>query len=147
MTRVIMRVAVVAVMIAVGLGAAAARAIWEGRAALAAGDEALARGDRAAAIAAWHEAAGWTAPLGAHVEEATARLASVAAPPVPRAPSADAAWVALALLGLGLVIAGAVHFARRGLGAGDRLIAREAGGAGALIALGLILWLVGLHQA
>ncbi|MCE9573799.1 MAG: hypothetical protein K8W52_11650 [Deltaproteobacteria bacterium] len=147
MKRVAIRVLTIAVMIAVGLGAATARAIWEGRAALAAGDKAMAHGDRAGAIAAWREAAGWAAPLGDHVEVATARLAGVGLDRGASEPPASAAWVALALLGLGLIVAGAVHFARRGLGPGDRLIAREAGGAGALVALGLILWLVGLHQA
>jgi hypothetical protein len=147
MKRVVVRVLAIALMIAIGLGAAAARALWEGRAALAAGDEALARGDRAGAIVAWREAAGWIAPIGDHVEVATARLAGVGAAPAAMSAPASVGWVAIALLGLGLALAGAIHFARRGLGVGDRLIVREAGGAGLLIAVGLALWLFGLRQA
>jgi hypothetical protein len=58
------------------------------------------------------------------------------------------AWTIASLVGFVLIIAGALHFARRGLEpATDRLIARDASGAGALVAAGLVLFLLGLYKA
>ena len=58
------------------------------------------------------------------------------------------AWSAAALGGFALVVAGTIHFARRGLDrASERLIVRDAGGAAALVAIGVVLFLVGLYKA
>jgi hypothetical protein len=57
------------------------------------------------------------------------------------------AWSAASLLGLSLIVGGVLHFARRGLDDGNRLVPREATGAGALIAIGIVLFLVGLYKA
>jgi len=130
-------------------GAVVARSVWEGQRALAAGDAAAARGDRAAATAAWRRAAEWTVPLAPHVAAARSRLADANAIPAgssgrggPAAP-----WTVLALVGLSLWIGGAVHFARRGLDDAERVVARDAGAAAALVALGLVAWMVGLYLA
>jgi hypothetical protein len=63
------------------------------------------------------------------------------------APPTSLAWSAASLFGFALIVAGTVHFARRGLDASDRLVAREATGAGALVALGLLLFFLGLYKA
>ena len=55
-------------------------------------------------------------------------------------------WAIASLVGFSLIAGGALHFARRGLDDRDRLIAREATGAGALIAVGLVLFFVGLYK-
>lgn len=57
------------------------------------------------------------------------------------------AWSIAALIGFALIVGGVLHFARRGLDASDRLIAREATGAGALIAIGVVLFFLGLYKA
>ena len=59
----------------------------------------------------------------------------------------SAAWSAASLLGFALMVGGVLHFARRGLDEHDRLVPREATGAGALVALGVLLFLVGLYKA
>jgi len=56
-------------------------------------------------------------------------------------------WAISSLVGFALIAGGALHFARRGLDERDRLIAREATGAGALIVVGLVLFFVGLYKA
>jgi hypothetical protein len=146
--RLAVRAVAIALVAVTCYGIAVVRAVWEGRAALARGDDAAARGDRAAAIAAWRDAAAWTAPLAPHVDAAEDRLARAGAgAPLPAAaPPMSLPWTCAALLGLALVGAGAVHFARRGLD-GDRLVPREATGAGALVAVGLVLWVLGLYKA
>jgi hypothetical protein len=63
-------------------------------------------------------------------------------------PPSSLAWTSTALVGFVAIIAGTLHFARRGLDpAGDRLIARDAAGAGALVAVGLALFFLGLYKA
>jgi hypothetical protein len=57
-------------------------------------------------------------------------------------------WTAASLGGFVLVIAGTLHFARRSLDpVTHRLIPRDAAGAGALIAAGLVLFFLGLYKA
>ncbi len=67
-----------AIVAAVVIGALVTRAIWEGRSALHAGDEAMANGDVAGAIDGWRRAARWYVPLAPHVGDAYDRLARVA---------------------------------------------------------------------
>jgi hypothetical protein len=64
--------------IAVGLGVIVTRVFWDGRAALAAGDEAIAHGDVDGAVVAWRRAARWYAPGAPHVADAYQRLEAVA---------------------------------------------------------------------
>ncbi len=131
------RVLAVLALVVLCAGAVAARTVWEGQRALDAGDAAAARGDGAAAHAAWTRAASWSLPLAPHVAAARSRLGDA---PTPRTPVAPA----VALLGLCLWIGGAVHFARRGLDDAERVVARDAGAAAALVTLGLIIWMIGL---
>jgi hypothetical protein len=56
-------------------------------------------------------------------------------------------WAITSLVGFALIVGGVLHFARRGLDGAERLVAREASGAGALAAIGLLLFLVGLYKA
>lgn len=67
-----------AAVVAAVLGALAIRAVWEGRGALHAGDEAAARGDREAAVEGWRRAARWYLPLAPHVGDAYDRLERLA---------------------------------------------------------------------
>jgi len=67
----------VALCIAVGLGAIVTRVFWDGRAALEAGDQAMAKGDVEGAVVAWRRAARWYAPLAPHVAGAYERLESL----------------------------------------------------------------------
>ena len=60
------------------LGAIALRGVLEGRAALARGDEAAARGELGAAISSWETAARWYVPAAPHVDLAYARLTELA---------------------------------------------------------------------
>jgi hypothetical protein len=62
----------------VGLGVVVTRVFWDGRAALQAGDDALARGDVEGAVVAWRRAARWYAPGAPHVATAYERLAALA---------------------------------------------------------------------
>jgi hypothetical protein len=55
-------------------------------------------------------------------------------------------WAIAALVGFALIVAGVLHFARRGLDERDRLVAREATGAAALIVLGVVLFFLGLYK-
>jgi len=57
------------------------------------------------------------------------------------------AWVIVALIGFGVWLGGCVRFARRALDAEDRLVRRVAIEAGALVLVGLVVWVVGLYQA
>ncbi len=83
--------------LALVLAVAATRAVWLGGQALAAGDAAAARGDRAAAIASWRTAARWYVPgLGASAAaltrlERTATAAEAAGDPA----AALVAWQAI----------------------------------------------------
>ena len=57
------------------------------------------------------------------------------------------AWSVASLVGFALIVGGLLHFARRGLDGESRLVAREAAGAGALITVGVLLFLLGLYKA
>jgi hypothetical protein len=60
------------------LGVIVSRAVWEGRDALAQGDEAATKGDYPEAIAHWRRAARWYVPLAPHVGGAYDRLERLA---------------------------------------------------------------------
>ena len=62
------KLAVAAAVIGLCLGVVVTRAVWQGCAAQAEGDAALARGDRDEAITRWRRAARWYVPLAPHVE-------------------------------------------------------------------------------
>src|SRR5262249_1860008 len=68
----------VVICVAVGFGAVVTRGFWDGRAALAAGDAALARGDVDEALVGWRRAARWYAPFAGHVDDAYDRMANLA---------------------------------------------------------------------
>jgi hypothetical protein len=72
------RLITVAVVVFACLGVVVTRACMEGRAALHAGDDALADGDQAEAIAQWRRAARWYVPLAPHVGDAYDRLEELA---------------------------------------------------------------------
>ncbi len=72
------RALVIVAIVLAGLGALAIRVVVEGRTALAAGDEALARGEVVDAIAGWEAAARWYLPLAPHVDDAYGRLIHLA---------------------------------------------------------------------
>lgn len=57
------------------------------------------------------------------------------------------AWSIVALLGLALWIGGGFAFAFRGVDDDDRLVPKAAAYSGAMVATGLLVWLVGLHFA
>jgi hypothetical protein len=202
------------------LGVVVTRAVWEGRSALAAGDQALAAGDADEAIARWRRAARWYVPAAPHVGEALDRLEELGAQAAERgdvdlalaawrgvygaikatrsfytphgerlepamraisdlmarqeavmqgaagaaAPDAEAraawhyallardeapavGWTVLALLGFALWIGGGLTFALRGVSAEDRLVPRPAAAAGIMVAVGLLVWMLGLYMA
>jgi hypothetical protein len=56
-------------------------------------------------------------------------------------------WSVIALIGFGGWIGGAVFFALRGVTPDDKLVARNAAYAGALVAGGLVIWMLGLYNA
>jgi hypothetical protein len=56
-------------------------------------------------------------------------------------------WSIIALLGFGLWLGGGGLFALRGVTADDELVPRRAAWAGAMVALGLIIWMLGLYKA
>lgn len=56
-------------------------------------------------------------------------------------------WSIVALFGLALWIAAGFAFALRAVDDNDRLVAKAAGYSGAGIAIGLLIWLAGLHLA
>ena len=66
-------------VIAFCLGVVVTRAVWQGRGALADGDEAAEAGDREGAIRWWRRAARWYVPLAPHVGDAYDRLEAMAA--------------------------------------------------------------------
>lgn len=68
------KLAVAAAVIGACLAVLISRAVWEGRSALADGDEAAASGDIDAAISSWRRAARWYVPLAPHVSSAYDRL-------------------------------------------------------------------------
>jgi hypothetical protein len=69
---------VAALVVAVGLGAIVTRVFWDGRRALAAGDEAMGKGDVPGALLQWRRAARWYAPLAPHVADAYERMEALA---------------------------------------------------------------------
>jgi hypothetical protein len=81
-------------------------------------------------------------PAGA-AEDATAwhyeRLAPV--------PGPSSFWAVIAILGFATWLAGGLVFALRGVTPDDRLVPRTAAYAGILVAVGLLLWLLGLSLA
>lgn len=207
----------IALLVLFCLGVVVTRAVWEGRAALSAGDQALVEGDADEAIAQWRRAARWYVPGAPHVGGALDRLEQLGAEaaergdldlalaawrgvygaikatrsfytphserlePAMRAiselmarqegllqdgggePAAERSawhyqllardeapaigWTVLALLGFGMWIGGGLLFALRGVSAEDRLVARPAALAGAMVALGLVAWMLGLYMA
>lgn len=80
-----------------------------------------------------------TAPAGTSEADQYQRLAEDSAPSV--------LWSLIALLGLGLWIGGGLLFALHGVDAADRLVARAAVTSGVMVAVGLVVWLVGLRNA
>lgn len=56
-------------------------------------------------------------------------------------------WSIVALLGLALWIGGGFGFALRGVDDNDRLVRKAAGYSGAAVAVGMLVWLLGLHWA
>jgi hypothetical protein len=72
------RAIVIAAVVLAGLGALSIRVVVEGRASLAAGDDAMARGKQAEAIRAFEASARWYLPLAPHVDDAYARLSAIA---------------------------------------------------------------------
>jgi hypothetical protein len=61
--------------------------------------------------------------------------------------SPSVGWTLLALLGLAMWLGGGFLFAWRGVTPDDRLVPAAAARAGALVAVGLFVWMLGLHQA
>jgi hypothetical protein len=206
-------VIIAAIVVGVGLGAVVTRVFWDGHAALAAGDAAMARGDGAAALVAWRRAARWYAPLAPHVASAYERMEALARAAdangdtaqaleawrairssalatrsfyTPYADKLEAAnqriaelmaradttskktqperhayhlellerdespsvpWTLVALAGFAAWVGGGFWLARRGVTAEDKLERRTAARAAMLIAVGLLVWLLGLYQA
>jgi hypothetical protein len=62
-------------------------------------------------------------------------------------PGPSVAWSVLAILGFATWLAGGLIFALRGVTHDDRLVPRTAAYAGILVAVGLVLWLLGLSLA
>jgi hypothetical protein len=210
------RAALVAGVLAVCTGVVVVRAVWDGRAALAAADAAVERGDVRDAVAWYRRAARWYVPGAPHVDRAYERLEQIANDAEARGdaelaleawrgirgsilstrsfytphadrlepanrhiaalmaavegPQADPAasteareewhyellardeapsvpWSMVALLGFGLWIGGGVLFALRGITPDDALAPRPAAVAGALVAVGLVIWMLGLYKA
>lgn len=210
------RIITALVVVGLCLGVLVTRAMWEGRDALARGDEAHEDGDSAEAIRWWRRAARWYVPGAPHVDGAYERLEALAeaaeqrgdvgtaiaawtgvrssvlatrsfyTPHPERKLRADehlallqaknenpqvagdatvearrqwhyqllqrdtqpsVGWTVFALLGMALWIGGGFAFALRGVDREDRLVPRAALYAGSAVALGLVLWLVGLYQA
>ena len=56
-------------------------------------------------------------------------------------------WSLVALFGFAAWIGGAVFFALRGVTPDDKLVVRNAAYAGALVAAGLVIWMLGLYNA
>ncbi len=62
-----------------------------------------------------------------------------------RAPSVF--WSIVALLGFGLWLGGGVLFAVRGVSDEDKLVPRAAAAAGVFVAVGMVIWMLGLYKA
>lgn len=206
----------VGLVVALCLGVVVTRAVWQGRAALAAGDRAHAGGDQREAIAQWRRAARWYVPGAPHVGRAYERLERLAnaaeaegdretalaawrgirgsilatrsfytpfserlepanrniarlmaaveggaADPgrseaeradwhyglLARDESPSVAWTLFALLGMAAWLGGGVLFALRGVGEEDRMNGRVAVVSGAMVAVGLLVWMLGLYNA
>jgi hypothetical protein len=86
---------------------AATRAVWEGRGALADGDAALVRGDRAEAIASWRRAARWYVPAVGATGDAFDRLERLAGAAEAEADTAAALAAWQAVRGAAVAIRGA----------------------------------------
>jgi hypothetical protein len=88
------------------------------------------------------------AALGACAGVVAARLAwdggGAASGPEPRA---SLAWTAASLFGFALLVGGTVQLGRGLDRTSERVLGRDASGAGALIAAGLVLFLLGLYKA
>jgi len=152
MRRTLATVAAIAVVV---IAALVLRVVIAGRAALRAGDEAAARGDAASAIAGWERAARWYLPLAPHVAAARQRLDAAGADEALARVSAETRvgagrslpWIATALVGYALWLGGCVHFARHAIDGDDRFVRRAASASGALVLVGMIVWVVGLYNA
>jgi hypothetical protein len=111
---------------------------------MAARERALANGDAGQADAAPDDAPA-PAPLPADIGDDPAavwhyeRLAPVPGPSV--------AWSVIAILGFATWLAGGLIFALRGVTHDDKLVPRTAAYAGILVAVGLVIWLLGLSLA
>jgi hypothetical protein len=206
---------IAAIVVAVGLGVVVTRVFWDGRRALASGDEAMARGDVTEALTQWRRAAPWYAPLAPHVADAydrmevlaraaeekgddqvaldawrgirssslatrsfftpfadrlavanqriadlTARVEVKADPKKDQAErralhlglllrddAPSVPWSLLALAGFAMWVGGGFWLARRGVTAEDKLDRKYAIRAAALIAVGLVVWMLGLYKA
>lgn len=68
-----------AIVVGFCLAVVVTRAVWQGRGALDAGDEALQANDTESAIRHWRRAARWYVPLAPHVADAYDRLEALAA--------------------------------------------------------------------
>jgi hypothetical protein len=64
-----------------------------------------------------------------------------------RSGAPSAGWTLAAIFGLGMWIGGGALFAVRGVTAAEKLNTGPAAAAGILVALGLVIWLVGLAAA
>ena len=73
------RLVTAGLVVAFCLGVVVTRAVWEGRGALADGDDAIEAGDRDGAIRWWRRAARWYVPLAPHVGDAYDRLEKLGA--------------------------------------------------------------------
>jgi hypothetical protein len=84
------RAIVIAALVLAGFGALGIRVVASGRAQLAAGDDAMARGKPAEAIRAFEASARWYLPLAPHVDDAYDRMRALASSQDPQL--AIAAW-------------------------------------------------------
>ncbi len=162
------RLAWLGAVLVAGLAALALRVVFEGRAALAEGDAAMAERRVADAITGWEAAARWYLPGASHVDEAYDRLRELA-----RTRASAPAWRAIrsaarATRGLwqphagdlaeadaALVTLAAIDPERAPAGGdpatfsawyGEQLARdpRPSGGSAALAIAGLVVWLVGM---
>lgn len=128
-------------------------------------------GDRPTALAAWQGIRGSIlatrsvyVPFEERLEPANRKIAALMAAwdaEVNPAPAGEAwhlavleqdeapsvGWTLLALLGFATWLGGAALFAWRAVDQDDRLVLATARRAGILVAIGLVVWMLGLHQA
>lgn len=104
MTRVLVLVVTAALVV---VAVAATRAVWEGGSALDDGDAALARGDRAEAIASWRRAARWYVPVVGVTGDAFDRLERLAGAAEAEGDTATALAAWQAVRGAAVAIRGA----------------------------------------